>query len=324
MKAMSRIGDTWITSKYDYHIHLAARTPKLKAYCLERYGFMPEVFESIHWDCIGTVRSAVKCITKTARVSKLMHGWLPIMHNLGKYKETSQCPGCECNDETFVHLYQCTHNLMRSVRTEKIKDLEQHLCRSSIKDRIVGLILRYVNSVVNMATITIDDESLAPELYQVVISQNKIGAVKMLQGYLSKAWIQAMEDYGEKHPNRQMTAILRGLWDELFEPIREMRNHILHDLPNRYNDALDKSNEEKLQWYYDHWFEVLSFHDCKFTEHSKEKIQAMQGKTKRQWVRELDRLRAIYEVELQQRQAGQQVLSKYFDCPSPTTIIHSS
>jgi hypothetical protein len=44
----------------------------------------------------------------------------------------------------------------------------------------------------------------------------------------------------------------------------------------------------------------------------------MRGKTKRQWVRKLDRLRAIYEVELQQRQAGQQVLSKYFECTSPT------
>jgi hypothetical protein len=91
----------------------------------------------------------------------------------------------------------------------------------------------------------------------------------------------------------------RTLGYELFEPIWETRNHILHDLPNRYNDALDKSNEEKLQWYYDHRFEVLSFHDRKFAEHSKKKIQAMRGKTKRQWVRKLDRLRAIYEVELQ-------------------------
>jgi hypothetical protein len=207
---------------------------------------------------------------------------------------------------------------MRNIREEKIKNLERHLRRNSIKDRIVGLILRYVNSVVNMATVTITDDSIAPELHQVVTSQNRIGAVKMLQGFLSKEWVQAMEDYGEKHPNRRMTAILRGLWDELFEPIWDTRNHILHDLPNRYNDALDKSNEEKLQWYYDHRFEVLSFHDRKFAEHSKEKIQAMRGKTKRQWVRKLDRLRAIYEVELQQRQAGQQVLSKYFECTSPT------
>jgi hypothetical protein len=98
---------------------------------------------------------------------------------------------------------------MRNIRAEKIKDLERHLGRSSIKDHIVGLILRYVNSVVNMATITTDDETIAPELHHTIISQNKIGAVKMLQGYLSKA----MEDYGEKHPNRRMTAILRGLWD---------------------------------------------------------------------------------------------------------------
>jgi hypothetical protein len=52
-----------------------------------------------------------------------------------------------------------------------------------------------------MATVTITDESIAPELHQVVTSQNRIGAVKMLQGFLSsKEWIQAMEDYGEKTP----------------------------------------------------------------------------------------------------------------------------
>jgi hypothetical protein len=72
----------------------------------------------------------------------------------------------------------------------------------------------------------------------------------MLQGYLSTAWVQAMEDYGEKHPNCRMTAILRGLRDEFFEPIWVTRNHILHHLPNRYNDATEKSNEDKLQWYY--------------------------------------------------------------------------
>jgi hypothetical protein len=110
-RAMLRIaGDTWITSKYDYHIHLAARSLQMQAYCLERYGWTTEVFESIHWDCVGTVRSSTKCITKSSRESKLMHGWLPVQHNLGKYKDTTQCPGCECSDETFVHLYQCTHN----------------------------------------------------------------------------------------------------------------------------------------------------------------------------------------------------------------------
>jgi hypothetical protein len=83
-----------------------------------------------------------------------------------------------------------------------------------------------------MSTVTTEDEEIAPELHQVVITQNKIGAVKLLQGYLSTAWVQAMEDYGEKHPNRRMTAILRGLWDELFEPIWVTRNHILHHLPN--------------------------------------------------------------------------------------------
>jgi hypothetical protein len=206
---------------------------------------------------------------------------------------------------------------MRDTREKKLQDFERHLRRSSIKDRIVGLLLRYVRSVIEMSTVTTEDEEIAPKLHHVITTQNKIGAVKLLQGYLSTAWVQAMEDYGEKHPNRRMTAILRGLWDELFEPIWVTRNHILHHLPNQYNDAIEKSNKERLQWYYDHRFEVLSFHNRKLAEHSKEQIQAMRPKTKRPWVRKLDHLRTIYEAELQQKQTGQQVLSTYFKCASP-------
>jgi hypothetical protein len=126
---------------------------------------------------------------------------------------------------------------MRDTREKKLKDFEQ--------------LLWYIRSVIEMSTVTIEDEEIAPELHHVIITQNRIGAVKLLQGYLSTAWVQAMEDYGEKCPNCRMAAILRGLWDELFEPIWATRNHILHHLPNRYNDAIEKSNKERLQWYYD-------------------------------------------------------------------------
>jgi hypothetical protein len=76
-RAMLRIaGDTWITSKYDYHIHLAARSLQMQAYCLERYGWTTEVFESIHWDCVGLV-SFVRVRTCP---QSLLRGQAPCLH----------------------------------------------------------------------------------------------------------------------------------------------------------------------------------------------------------------------------------------------------
>jgi hypothetical protein len=66
-KAMLRVGDTWITSNYDYHVHLACRTPQIRSYCLERHKWSDEVFDSIYWDCIEKVRCTIKPITQLGR-----------------------------------------------------------------------------------------------------------------------------------------------------------------------------------------------------------------------------------------------------------------
>jgi hypothetical protein len=319
-KAMLRVGETWITSNHDYQIHLACRTPQIRAYCLTRHGWSERVFHSIHWDCIETVRCAIKSITLLGRTSKVMHGWLPVMHNLGKDTGITQCPGCECPDETFVHLFQCPHKLMKDTRAMQMLEFEQHLRAGSLKDRIVGMAKRMVNSIIHRQPIDVTADDFPTELHPLVRAQSEIGITKFLQGFLAKEWMSAMELYGEKHPNRRMITLLRGIWDVLFEPLWETRNHILHHLPNRYNDTTDAMNFERLLWYKKHRHEVLSFNDRDMADMSSEKLQSMTAKTRRKWILRFDRLRTVYEQELATIATGQRTLNDYFDIPaSPVT-----
>ena len=92
-----------------------------------------------------------------------------------------------------------------------------------------------------------------------------------------------------------------------------MRNHIRHDLPNQYNNAIDSKNFDRLRWFREHRHEVFALNDRDLADISDERIRAMRAKTRRQWVRRLDKLKETYELENQQLEAGQQVLSRYFE-----------
>jgi hypothetical protein len=144
-KAMLRIGGTFITSRYDYQIHMAARTASMQTYCLKRHKWSQEAFDSIYWDVVDKVRCTIHSITKLGRSCKLMHNWLPVMHNLGKWTGVSQCPGCECADETLHHLFQCPHKLMVETRKTQLVELDKHLSR--IQPRVRALFKRIILAV---------------------------------------------------------------------------------------------------------------------------------------------------------------------------------
>ena len=80
-KAQIRIGDTWITSHQRRHILWERRVHLLHRYCLEKYNWDDIVFDSIQWSLIRSAR-ARSPHTLRMQTSKIMHGWLPVMHML--------------------------------------------------------------------------------------------------------------------------------------------------------------------------------------------------------------------------------------------------
>lgn len=93
-------------------------------HCRKRFKWWDdETFDLVNWDSIGTVRRQLTD-TKKMQTSKIMHGWLPIMHMRHFVTVISQCPGCGCTDETMEHLFQCPHEKMQQTRRDALAKME--------------------------------------------------------------------------------------------------------------------------------------------------------------------------------------------------------
>ena len=47
---------------------------------------------------------------------KIMYGRLPLEYMRHHVTGINQCPGCECEDETIQHLFQCQNQQMKDKR----------------------------------------------------------------------------------------------------------------------------------------------------------------------------------------------------------------
>jgi hypothetical protein len=113
-KAMLKIEEVRITSNHDHHIHFASRGPIIREYCMQRHKWEASTMDTIDYCVIERVHRKQK-FNEQVRTMNVMHGWLPVKHNLGKHTKDgiTQCPGCPCGDETFLHMYECSHLLMQ-------------------------------------------------------------------------------------------------------------------------------------------------------------------------------------------------------------------
>jgi hypothetical protein len=259
-KAMLKIGDLWITSDYDDNIHFASTAPALRKYCHKRHKWDKKTMELI-W-------------SNFVRSMKLLHGWLPIMHNLGKYKHITQCPGCECPDETFLQLFNCLHHLMTEALEDALEKIDDICHSTTIADSFSRALLSCINCGTTQTAAPVPNHP--HELATAVKHQNRIGTHKMLQGYLAKSWGEALRATGYKGNHRLGLARLhRILWEQLFQRIWDTQNYILKKTPHRYNTTEEATLEQKLNWYRKNRHTVLSLHDRHLANIDSDKIKKM-------------------------------------------------
>ena len=135
-KALLKLGETWVTSKYKRSIARAHQEAPFRAYCTEKYGWDEDDFNLVYWSSVGRVRR--RLATEAFRqTSKIMHGWLPTAHMLGHISGNTQCPGCPCPDETLGHMLRCPHHLMARKREEIIAALRKKGIGARIPRRVL-------------------------------------------------------------------------------------------------------------------------------------------------------------------------------------------
>jgi hypothetical protein len=114
-------------------------------------------------------------------------------------------------------------------------------------------------------------------------------------------------------PHAKAKTLQKLLWYTLFQKIWDIRNHILHHMPNVYRTAESTDLRERLKYYRDIGNLLLSHHDKALANHSDEAIESMERLTRRKWVKHLDKLHAQFLTESENREAGQH--------PSPTCWV---
>jgi hypothetical protein len=276
---------------------------------MQRHGWSEDILDLIDFDVIGRIRKQLKWTDKT-RTMKVLHGWLAVMHNMGKRNGITQCPGCPCEDETYLHLFSCKHSLMVKAISESLHNLHEggrgagQLPRAFI-DRFVSCI----EAGIREEPAPVPDGP--PKLRLAVMHQNAIGTSKMLQGYLAISWAEALSEFGCKRVNTKMSWLLRQLWETVFLWQWDTRNYILHHMPNVYRRTETESFAERLRWFRDNRHLVLAPSDSHYAEHDEEAIERMGRRTRRKWVRQLDKLKTVYAQERTQRERGQATLTSF-------------
>ena len=208
-KAMLRIGTVWITSNYDENIHFACRAPIIQAYCKQRHRWSDETLALIDFDVIGRVRRKQKW-TEQTRSMKVLHGWLAVMHNLGKRTGITQCPGCNCDDETFLHLFSCEHKLMKKAVADALATVHKGGTGAGklprpFMDKFVGCLEAGIRDEDAMTSIE------SPALRRAIEHQNRIGTTKLLQGFVAKSWADALTEFGCQRVSTKMSWLLRQI-----------------------------------------------------------------------------------------------------------------
>eukprot|EP00956_Cyclotella_meneghiniana_P040136 scaffold187764_cov48-Cyclotella_meneghiniana.AAC.1 len=152
-KVMIKIGNTWITSKYDEYIHKAKRGPILRSYCKDRHDWDDDTMDLINWQLIDRVRRNQKWADLVAK-PRMRHSFT----------------------------YQCIHRLMKKARTDAIDQIHESRKRKSVNRQFMDVFTRSITC--GFTNSQIEVPQYPKELATAVCDQNKIGSGKMLQGYL--------------------------------------------------------------------------------------------------------------------------------------------
>ncbi len=89
-------------------------------------------------------------------------------------------------------------------------------------------------------------------------SQIQIGLTYLTWGFLTTAWIDAMEAYDCQHPSRILAALMPFIWTDITDALWRAWNELVHHPRNLTDLATDDELADQLLWYSTHHQDVLA------------------------------------------------------------------
>ena len=305
-RALLKITGSWITGKMEKHITHAAHRTRIRDYCSRKYNWSEQIMDSISWDTIRRARAQITP-TEFMHTSKVLHGWLPVMHMHGHVTGNFQCPGCECDDETIDHLLRCPNPRMLEIRESGLRKLTQFCTDKRVPPTFQHSFLHFITSTFNKDSRT----PITRISLDVYASQSRIGSIMMLRGFWSKKWITLLKDCGAPHADRLAAQLLRTLWSHIITPLWHARNNILHDNPNFHTALTNSELGDRLLWYLAHK-DSLSRRDQFLARYTAADVERMTPNIRREWTRHLDTARDAWTLEQTTIASGQRLITHYF------------
>ena len=313
-RALLNIGGVWITSKQRAYICRARWGQSLRDYCCRRYKWDIATLNMVSWRVIGTVRKSCTH-TQQMQTSKIMHGWLPVMHMHGHTTGITQCPGCGQPDETMDHLFQCTNKILMEKKDNLINIVRSKGLKLGVPRVLMEAICRMLYDFVHAREPVIPDH---PGIAEAVQSQLRVGMNLLPRGFLSATWYDLMHDFGVPYPERKLSGILKLLWFEFTQILWQNRNEILHKQQNMTQQMDNESMVSKLTRYLADPL-VLAPRDQFMLHYTEDDIQRMTCYKRKRLVENLERLEKIYTKERMLREKGQRSIWDYFTRRDSTT-----
>ena len=283
---MLRIGSTWITSKVNHHILRARWSPHVVRYCMEKYGWDHQIMDDVAWKQIGT--ALCRCShTQRMQTSKIMHGWLPVMHMQAHSSGPAQCPLCPFPDETLDHIFHCPHPVLKCKRELILEELRKKGLKLDIPRVVVEALCGLLREYIWGEEVSHHDD---PSLHAAVSAQRNIGLAMLPRGFISGTWITAMEAFGCSRPHHKLSSLIFNLLIELTDKLWRERNTLAHDRHSNLNDqALSHLLDVQLLWYAENYRHHISYRDYRLiSDIQPGAIQGIPLRTKKQLLRHLD------------------------------------
>ena len=142
-------------------------------------------------------------------------------------------------------------------------------------------------------------------------SQLDIGIHLIPRGFLSTRWIEVLQEFQVKYARSKLTKLLRFIWIDFTDKLWRARNDLVHHQENAYRLETARNYNSRLLWYLENPHVLLHsdrFILC-FTASDQDN---MSDRVQKHTLHHLDIARKTLEIQLQQRQKGQSVLTQFF------------
>lgn len=225
---------------------------------------------------------------------------------MNRSKELNQCPGCEEIDETLEHMLRCPNAHMVTARTNAIKNVRAKGITQGIPKPFMTCVTLYLQRALNGI-----EETYPREIQTVFESQDRIGKMMFVRGFISVAWTRLGHSMDVANINQKISKLIRLLWEELVGHLWTTRNNILHGSTNYVTESTHVQLGDRLLWYLQHKDE-LSRRDQDLIRFTPAQVDAMSILQRQEWVRHLDITRAAWTKERAILATGHRLITQYF------------